>query len=476
MKTKEELLARNTEIKTRVAEIDAQYQGQFLDPASEEGQEWNALNLEYDDNDKITKQMAVREARVAELGKDPKNTDKGASFLTAAPGAVRGDDIYDLSTVRSSASSPEGMRAELQDRAKRAIEAAHFAHQGIGREDAQGHVERMLAVVDDSQGSLARRVLVTGSPTYVRAFGKSLAGAQLTGAEISAISLGSGGGDLAVPFNLDPTIIPTSDGVVNPYRPISRVVQIVNSNEWKGVSSAGVVAQRVAEGSEATDGSPMLVQPTVTVTKADVFIPFSIELSEDWVGMQSEFATAVSDAKDVEEADSFTTGNGEDPNPEGLLTGATTTTTAGGSGSFASTDLDLVEQALPPRFRQRAQWIGSRTIYNVIRHFADDNGPDLWVRISEGLASGGNTGQTLLGYRANEASAMPAAHATNDLFLVLGDFTNFLIVDRIGMSVEIVPHLFGAYGRPTGQRGFYAYWRNACKVLTPNAFRVLKAG
>jgi len=42
------------------------------------------------------------------------------------------------------------------------------------------------------------------------------------------------------------------------------------------------------------------------------------------------------------------------------------------------------------------------------------------------------------------------------------------------MNVEIVQHLIGANRRPTGQRGFYAYWRNTSKVLVNNAFRTLR--
>jgi len=58
--------------------------------------------------------------------------------------------------------------------------------------------------------------------------------------------------------------------------------------------------------------------------------------------------------------------------------------------------------------------------------------------------------------------------------MVVGDFSYFLIVDRIGMNVEIIPHIFGATSRfPIGQRGMYAYWRNTSKVLSASAFVAL---
>jgi predicted phage gp36 major capsid-like protein len=52
------------------------------------------------------------------------------------------------------------------------------------------------------------------------------------------------------------------------------------------------------------------------------------------------------------------------------------------------------------------------------------------------------------------------------------------------MCIELIPHLFdvstsvanpNAGGRPTGQRGLYAHWRNTSKVTNPDAFRVLTA-
>ncbi len=63
---------------------------------------------------------------------------------------------------------------------------------------------------------------------------------------------------------------------------------------------------------------------------------------------------------------------------------------------------------------------------------------------------------------------------TDSRFLVYGDWrSTFLIVDRIGSSIELVPHLFGANGRPTGQRGAYLWMRTGRAVLIPDAARAL---
>jgi predicted phage gp36 major capsid-like protein len=43
----------------------------------------------------------------------------------------------------------------------------------------------------------------------------------------------------------------------------------------------------------------------------------------------------------------------------------------------------------------------------------------------------------------------------------------------MGMSLELIPHLFGAaQGQiPTGQRGIFGYWRTGSKVVVPEALR-----
>ena len=110
-------------------------------------------------------------------------------------------------------------------------------------EDAQSTVANLLDTVDDEKGVLARRIMVTGNPVYERAFGKALTQLSIVGlddAESRALSLGvDGQGGYAVPFQLDPTVILTSNGAINPIRHLARV-ETITGKEWDGVTSAGV--------------------------------------------------------------------------------------------------------------------------------------------------------------------------------------------------------------------------------------------
>ena len=71
---------------------------------------------------------------------------------------------------------------------------------------------------------------------------------------------------------------------------------------------------------------------------------------------------------------------------------------------------------------------------------------------------------------------MVTTTTTGSKIMIAGDFrTGYTIADRVGMSAELIPHLFGATRLPTGQRGLYAYWRTGANVVAPNAFRVSRS-
>lgn len=466
--TSEERTARQSEIRARMSEIDSEYNGAEL--PEEVRSEWDRISDEYDAHSRAIEADQARKERIRSLSDAQPNGGERSS--RQAPSVRKSTDIYDLTAIRQQARSIDEMPALYRDAAMRAVEQARFPG-AADRSAAQGNVERLLDTVDDEQGTLARRVLVTGSPVYQRAFGKALTSLSthgLTAEEQRALSLGSdGAGGYAVPFQLDPTVILTSDGVVNPLRQVSRVVQITGK-KWEGVSTTGTTVSRSAEAAQVDDNSPTFTQPSVGTTRVTGFVPFSTELEASWGALQSEITMVLDDAKATEEAGSFMSGNGTAPQPQGLLTALAAASgsvipTAGDS-AYAVADLYALDEDLPPRARARAVFMGSKAVYNKTRQFATTDGPSLWVRL------GASTPPELIGYPAYEASEM-GSDITSDYFLVLGDFSKFLIVDRVGMSVELVPHLFGANGRPTGQRGVLAIWDNACLVLDANSFRVL---
>ena len=472
-----ELRAKLEEARSRVHEINAEHAGEYLDPDSEHGLEWNARNEEIDELERTIEQCEAREARVQALSDDP--SAKEPTFQVRKS-RTRGEDIYDLSTLRSTTANPEEEIEVLKERAKEAVERSTYSSSSITADEAKENVERLLATKDDKEGNLARRLLETGSKQYFRAFGKAVEGQPLTNEEARALSTTDANGGFAIPFTLDPTVIHTSNSSVNPYRAVSRVEQIVTDN-WNGITSAGISVAYAGEAEEAEDNSPGFAQPSAHPERVQAFVPFSVEIGQDWAGLQTEITSMIQEGKDDKEAIKFTEGAGSgSKEPEGILTGGTLVVKTNGTATFAVADVYKLEEEVPARYRPKGQWLAKRKFYNAVRQFDTAGGAQLFVQnlqmgIGNAVPTPGNLRQPLLEYPANECSAFPFATSTGGTIALFGDFSRFLIVDRIGMNVELIPHLFGANRRPTGQRGFYAIWRNSSKVLDPNAFRKLVA-
>jgi HK97 family phage major capsid protein len=475
--TREDIATRQKEIASRMGEIDSEYAGRAL--PQEIGEEFKGLDEERDSLNALDAELEFRAERIKQAAKEPTNREAGAHFNVGP--TTRATDIWDVSEKRAMSRSDGEFSRLMKDDSLRAIESMHFPHERAERQTVQTHLERLLEGFSEENGDqqrVSRHILTAGSPIYRRAFAKSISGNanSLTAEEQRAMSLTGASGGFAVPVTLDPTLIPTSNGAVNPWRAISRV-ETITGNTWRGVSAGAVVASRDAEFQEVSDDAPTLVQPEATVTKAQAFIPFSIEVGMDWSGFESEMARLIQDAKDVEEATAFATGAGTGVNPEGVLTGATGTVAAG-TAAFAVANLYALVEALPARFRPNAVFVGNLAQYNRVRQFDTQGGASLWVQnlgSGLGLNADGNVGATLLGRPAYESSVMASVLTAASKILIFGDFRYYLIVDRIGMTVELIPHLFGTTNqRPIGSRGLLAYWRNTGKVLSAAAFKTLQ--
>ena len=251
------LVAEREEREKELRTLQDEWNGKPFSP--EARQRYNDINRSIDEFEQKI-ELQRRDERMAELtdkAKDEKYLERG-DVQFKRPGAVEDSLIFDVSTITRDYMDPAATGREFRDRAKRAIERAEFPNDRLSKEDQQTTVDRLLRDKDSEDGALSRHLLATGSPEYKRAFGRYVMGSYLSQKESEALeisramSLTGTSGGFAVPFELDPSIIPTSNLAINPYRSISRVVQI-NVDEWRGVSSAGITSAYAAEATAATD-------------------------------------------------------------------------------------------------------------------------------------------------------------------------------------------------------------------------------
>jgi HK97 family phage major capsid protein len=363
--------------------------------------------------------------------------------------------------------------AELRARALGACEQMPFADDKV-REAATKFVER------DRHNKATDLALHTTSPLYGEAFTKLIRSngqmAALTteeqGAIARAMSLTDSAGGYLVPFQLDPTVILTANGSVNQIREISRVVT-ATGDAWNGVSSAGVTGSWDAEAAEVSDDAPTLAQPSIPIYKFQVFVPVSHEVAMDAPGLASDVAQLIAFEKDAKEGTAFATGSGSGQ-PTGIVTALvasspTVIVNSATTDTFALADVYALDSALPARYAANASWLGHRAVYNLMRRFDTAGGAALWGYLADGR------NRELLGRPDYVSEAMDGVLNTSaeNYFLVFGDFQNYVIADRLGVSMSYIPHLFGSNGRPTGQAGWHAWLRVGADSVNDAAFRLL---
>jgi len=390
-------------------------------------------------------------------------------------------------TQMAAQQTPSGPYGHGRDLALRTVDQAYRS--GLLPDYAAERVQHLVGDGPDMAQFLASRwAVATGDPDYRTAFAKKLADpdnardlwtegerrawqrVMTYQAEMRAMGLSDTAGGFMVPFTLDPAILLTSAGSTNPLRRIARVVQTV-TDQWSGITSAGVTAEWKAEAAETADAAPTVANPNIPVHFGDAFVPYSFEIGMDTANFLAELQKVLLDGADQLQATAFTTGTGTGQ-PKGIITalaGTASEINAATDDVFARADVYSLQNALPPRFQGNAQWCANLAIINLMSQMELSTGGS---RVFPELADG-----RLLNRPINELSNMDGtittSGAVSNFVLLYGDFSNFVIVDRIGTTLELVPHLVGTNRRPTGQRGALLWFRTGSDAPNVNGFRLL---
>jgi HK97 family phage major capsid protein len=407
----------------------------------------------------------------------------------AAPGL-----IYSSIPSHDSAELLRMSDQQLRDTALRFLENA--GREFDLRSDQQDQMDKLLrtAIGKDSaemDGSkLARRLLLTESPAYRSAFQEVITNPYpvLTAEEGEALravraeemrgmseNVTTAGG-FGVPTLLDPSLLLTSGASAAPVLDICRQVPS-NTNLWKGVSTAPPTWSWDTEGAAVSDDSPVLAQPSITVHMARGFIPASIELTMDYPDFAGEISRVLEQGWVDTVAAATVTGSGSGQ-PYGVFTKLDATAASEivvtTFAQLGAVDVFKVWNALPERFRSRADWLMSVSAESQIRSFSSANQSSAYFTVdltADGLSRLNGRPVRVTDY----APTFTAGSAGHQNYVVVGDFSNYVWVRRMdGMKIEPINHLLDTTtGRPTGTRGFFAYSRAGGDATVTQAFRLL---
>lgn len=461
MKNIDVLRARAEEIEAEFHSINDEAGERSLDEA--EQTRWDELDTELQQvraDIAETEEQLARQARVAE------SRAKWGTLQVSS----RTNPFDNLDAVRYASDD------ELRGRALTAVEQT--AYRGLPWYVSDADRQNATRMIEMVPGA-ARMAMALGSPDYMSAFRNwlSTGGAPVYTAEEAAavrasMSLTSANGGYALPFLLDPTLIHTGTASKNPVRRISRV-ESGTQDKWHGVTVAGVTTAWKSEGSAFTDGSPTTGEVVVDAAMLTAYVTGSFEIFQD-SNFLTQIPTLIGEAIDFAESDAFVSGSGSDA-PKGIVTclsgtaGVTVTATTRGSFTSASAaDTLALLNALPVRYEDTATWLMNKATRLTINQQIIGTGA---VIVSEMLTSQ----RELLELPVVKASAMASATTSGNHLIVLGDFSQFVIYDRLGVNVEFVQNVVDGDGLPVGKRGLVAYKRVGSNVSDQNAFRALKA-
>ncbi len=461
-------------MRDRLAEIDAEFRSIHTaagDAALDaEGQaRWDALDTEAAEIRGNIERAEADEARAARIAE---SRARWGSVQVAASKR----DAFDLSDMR-------GASGDMWvDRARQAFDPS-FGKRGASEAAAEvlRKVELFAEREGDDAGELARYALVHGSDAYRSAFRNWIKAAAkgnapvLTAAEAEAVrasmSLTSANGGYALPTLLDPTLIQTGAMTKNPIRRLARVEQ-GTQDKWNGVTVGNVTTYWKAEGSAFTDGSPTTGGVSIDAAMLTAYVTGSYEIFQD-SSLLGQLPGLIGQAIDMAEGVAFVSGSGSNA-PKGIITAISATvastvtvTTRGSFTSASAADTLALFNALPARYEDDSTWLMNKSTYLTIAQQAIGT---TGTRIIDMTNK-----DVILDLPVQRASSVTADTTSGNIISVLGDFSQFIVYDRLGVNVEFIQNVVDGSGLPTGQRGLVAYKRVGSDVSDVNAFRFLKA-
>lgn len=500
--TPEECATYANAVKDRVKDLDAEYNGrQFDDQARAE---WMALGDILKATATKKAELEARRKAIADLVGDPAAESqpfKPAPSTTHKARRVP-EDIFAVDEYRKLSNSEPEMLQAYRDGAMFAIERAVYPHPMSIPAVEQAHIAKMLDTADqptilNPRRELSQRILHTGTPQYLAAFTKYLRDGntdRFTDENRRAVAPWTvqtdATGGFAVPFYFDPTLLHVGAWTItNPYRALCAVKTIVGTDTFNGATSAAFTVARAAEAAASTEGLDAIGQISAIVGKVHGVGRLSIELLQDRPDITSEIASLIAEAKDTEEENVFSVGVGAALGagftPIGALAtgstaGAFTAIETAAGVTLAAADADLVEAGVPIRHRAAAIWMMSKPALRQWQALETTGGKLFgganYARVPQpNVRANGDTGVQLLNYPVYEAPSGASGLVAQSVIGALFNPASFYIIERAGMSVEVIQHFLDAgTGYPTGQRMIYAWWRNTAKPADVNAGRRLR--
>lgn len=321
---------------------------------------------------------------------------------------------------------------------------------------------------------------------YIKARGDRTA---LTASEMNALAEGTdAAGGYLVPPDVQSEIL-ARRAETSVMRNISRVVStsrdqvkfpaVAPHASSGSIYSSGFVGGLVGETPASnSDTGPTFEELTIGIKKFEAYTKVSNDLIADAVADVLGFL-AIDGGRNLAlvEDNYFINGTGTGLEPLGLLNAGITTAdvegstsnTVSNSTSNAGSAPKIISLAylLPDQYTDNARWLFRRAIQGDIHGLVDADGRPWW-QLAAGAGGAAGAPSTLVDFPYSVSSFMPNDGSDTNKVMVLGDFSNFIIAERMALSVRVddINHI------GTDETAIYLRSRAGSGVWNTDAFRI----
>ena len=273
-------------------------------------------------------------------------------------------------------------------------------------------------------------------------------------------------GGYLVPDTFEKTLVNALNDTLH-FRKLAHTFRSASGAHKIPVVTSHATASWVDEATEIPETTETFGQKTIGAHKLSALIKVSEELLNDSAfdleaHFRDEFVTRMAETEEA----AFINGDGNGK-PYGILhdtEGAEVGITTASATAITADELINLFYSLRAPYRHKAVWLLNDATIAQLRLLKDNNGQYIW---QPGLKDG--EPDRLLGRPVHTSPYMPTVTAGAKA-IAFGDFKNYWIGDREGISFRRLSELYAT----KGQVGFLAIKRLDGRTILPEGIKVLK--
>ena len=252
-------------------------------------------------------------------------------------------------------------------------------------------------------------------------------------------------------------------------RPISTVIRVASKDGYvPTLASASWAA--IAEEAAFSDQTPTVGQVAFSIEKSGGLVKVTRELLDDSaVNLPALLSQLFNEAAGRFEDAGILNGN-DSAQYDGILGSGVADYVMAATGALTTADLLGIFYTLNSQFRQNATWVMPSLITKVVNSIQSTAAGVTGIASLTASPDSALLGKSVINADDTSNNGLATALSANNEIGVLGDFRNYYIFDRIGMTIRRNDSLYMG----NDQVGFFATRRGDGQIALTDSFKILK--